>query len=264
MNSVITLVSDYGPGSPYTAAMLGSAISLMPETRVVEVSHHIPVFDLTQAAFILRTVYQQFPKGSIHLICLDTSIALHKQFLFMEVDGHYFLGADNGVFSLLFDEKPNNIYKILLSPNAITDLFPEKNIFLPFVSKFLQQGNLNGLAEPTAIMNEKQGIQAVFEEHLIKASILYIDGYQNAITNISKELFERVRANRKFKLYYWGKHSIDKVSEHFHQGGPGEDVLLFNENNFLMIAMYRGRAAQLLGLKPGSKFVVEFEDAETN
>ncbi len=264
MNSVITLVSDYGPGSPYTAAMLGSAIQLMPETRVVEVSHHIPVFDLTQAAFILRSVYQQFPKGTIHLICIDTSISIHQQFLFIEYNGHYFMGADNGIFSLIFDEVPSKVYKVLPSEYHLHDLFPEKNVFLPFVAKFIQKGDLKGLAEPGKILTEKQGIQAISDETKIKGSVLYVDGYQNAITNISKELFEQVRANRKFKLYYWSKFFINKVSEHFHDGSIGDDVLLFNENNYLVIAINRGRGAQLLGLKPGSKIVVEFEEEESN
>ncbi len=263
MNSVITLVSDYGPGSPYTAALLGSAMRLLPETRVVEVSHHIPAFDLTQAAFILRSVYHQFPKGTIHLICLDTNISLHKQFLFIEADGHYFLGADNGIFSLLFDEMPSKVNKVLEAHFSLNDLFPEKNVFLPLVANFLSQGSLIGLAEPTQVLTIKQGIQATSVENIIKGTVLYVDGYQNAITNISKELFDQICANRNFKLFYWGKHSIDRVSNQFYNGGIGEDLLLFNENNYLMIAINRGRGAQLLGLKPGSKVVIEFEEVET-
>ncbi|OYU96315.1 MAG: hypothetical protein CFE21_07915 [Bacteroidetes bacterium B1(2017)] len=258
------MVSDYGAGSPYTAAMLGSALNLMPDAKVIEISHHIPAYDLSQAAFLLRSVYLNFPLGSFHLICIDTSLALHKQFLFAEVNGHYFLAADNGVFSLLFDIEPTKIYRILVDKDCINDLFPEKNVFLPLLAKFVQKGDLKGLAEPGKIETIKQGIQALVEGNGIKGTIMMVDGYQNAITNVHKSLFEKIGANRNFKLFYWSKHSISKIHQHFNQGSAGDDVLLFNENGYLMIAIHRGKGAQLLGLKPGSKVVIEFESSEEN
>lgn len=89
---------------------------------------------------------------------------------------------------------------------------------------------------------------------------MYIDGFHNAITNIDRALFEQVVNKREFVLYYWGKHSISKLSRHYQDGKPGDDVLLFNENGYLEIAMNRGKGAQLMGLKAGSKIVVEVSE----
>ncbi len=264
MNSVITFISDYGIGSPYTASMQGSAYTLMPNARVFEVSHHIPSFDLVQTAFILRNVYDSYPKGTVHIICVDTNVSLHKQALFVEYDGHFFVGADNGIFSLLFNDLPSNVYRIINTENGSSDLFPEKNIFLPFVAKFLQKRDLNGLAEPSTITNIKTGINPTLVENGLKGSVMYVDGFQNAITNIHKDMFEKERAERKFRMYYWGKHFIDQIHSQFHSNDAGDDVLLFNSNGFLMIAIHKGKGAQLHGLKPGSKIVIEFENGEGN
>lgn len=264
MNSVITLTSDYGSGSPYTAAIIGAALSHIPQARVVEISHQLPAFDVVQGAFLLRSVYKNFPVGSIHLMCIDTAIALHKQLLIVEVDGHYFMGADNGMFSLLFDQLPKKVYKILENLYTPTELFPEKNVFIPVVAKFLEKGDLRGLAEPSEIKNIKMESQPVTTENGIRGIVMLVDGYGNAITNIHRSLFEQIGSNRAFKVYYRNKQYIDQISQQFHAAGVGDDILLYNENGFLMVAIYKGRGAQLLGIKPSTRVVVEFENEEGN
>jgi S-adenosylmethionine hydrolase len=265
LNSVITLISDYGAGSPYTAAMLGTALTLMPQTKVIELSHHIPPFDLVQAAFFLKSVYHQFPERTCHLICLDTSISLHKKILLVEADGHYFLGADNGIFSLLFDENLVQAYKIITNADAHLELFPEKNIFLPFLAKSFEQGSFEGLVVTDQISQKKQSIQVTEDENGLRGTVMFIDGYSNAITNIHKSLFENTGKGRAFILYYWGKHTIEKLSTNFEDSNAGDDLLLYNENQYLMLAINKGKGAQLLGLKPGSNIIIEFqEEADLN
>lgn len=260
MNSVITLISDYGAGSPYTASILGSAMVILPETKVVELSHHIPSFDLVQAAFMLKSVCHNFPKGTCHIICLDASISLHPQLLLVEADGHYFLGADNGIFSLLFEQKDVVVHQILTQEKDKYDSFPEKNIFLPFLAKFFSSGKLEGLAVPGKIAIKKQSIQASESENGIRGSVMYIDGFSNAITNIHQSLFEKSGKIRPFILYYWGKYTIDKLSVNFEDSSAGDDLLLYNENKYLMLAINKGKGAQLLGLKPGSNIIIEFQE----
>jgi S-adenosylmethionine hydrolase len=94
---------------------------------------------------------------------------------------------------------------------------------------------------------------------------MFIDGYSNAITNIHKSLFENTGKGRAFILYYWGKHTIEKLSTNFEDSNAGDDLLLYNENQYLMLAINKGKGAQLLGLKPGSNIIIEFqEEADLN
>jgi len=264
LNSVITFISDYGIGSPYTASIQGWAQTLMPDAKVFELSHHIPSHDLVQTAFILKSVYASFPKGACHIICVDSNITLHQQALFVEHDGHFFVGADNGVFSMLFDTLPTKVYKILHNAATEYSSFPEKNVFLPMVVQFLRTGDLKGLAEPSAITNIKTSIQPTIEANSLSGTVMFVDGFQNAMTNIHRTLFEKEKGDQNFRFYYWGKHFIDAISVNFHEGKPGEDVLLYNENGYLTIGINRGKSAQLHGLKVGSKIVIDFEKKEEN
>lgn len=260
MNSVITIISDFGMGSPYSASMVGKCVSLMPDAKVVEISHQVNPFDLVQAAFLLRSTYKNFPEGTCHLICVDTSLSLYKKIVWVTHKGQHFISADNGVFSLIFDDIPEEVYVVESAYINGDDLFPEKNLFLPLVAKFLIEGSVNGFASKGRLSKELTSLGITQTEDSLGGNVLFVDAYQNAITNIHKSDFEKCSQGRKFKLHYWGKHFVDSISSNFTEKSAGDDLILFNENGYLLIAMNRGQGAQLLGLKPGSKIVIYFED----
>ncbi len=259
MSSVITIISDYGLGSHYAAAMLGKATVLLPKVNFLPLTHQLEPFDITGAAFYLRQVYKAFPAGSWHIVGVDSNIALHKQFLVVKADDRFFIGADNGIFSILFEESPQEIWAISPDLYAENELFAEKNVFLPFIAKYLSNGTFEGIAIPSKINSIKQSLAPVVEPNgKIIGTILMVDNYQNAITNVNLELFEEKRAGRSFKVFYLKRHFLDKISKHYHEGQEGDDLLLFNEMNLLEIAIYRGRGAQLLGLRKGANIIIEF------
>jgi len=259
LSSVITIISDYGLGSHYAAAIAGKAASLLPTSRFIPLTHQLETFDITGAAFYLRQVYQEYPPGTWNIIGVDSNIVLHKQFLVIKANNQFFIGADNGIFSILFDNFPDEVWKISAQLYSENELFAEKNVFLPFIAKYLQSNSFSGIAEPGLVQNIKKSLVPVIEsDGKIIGTILLVDNYQNGISNISRQLFEEKRAGRKFKVFYINRHFIDKISTHYHEGQEGDDLLLFNEMDLLEIAIYRGRGAQLLGLRKGSNIIIEF------
>lgn len=134
----------------------------------------------------------------------------------------------------------------------------KKNVFPEVIASYLRKGSLQGIAEPGEIKNHKTSLHPTMVENNLHGTVMMIDGFGNAITNITREVFEKARSDRSFKVFYWRKHFIEKISNHYHDGAEGEDLLLFNEGNYLEIAIYKGRGAQLLGLRKGSNIVVEF------
>ncbi len=259
MSSVITIISDYGLASHYAAAIEGRAAMLLPTSKFVPLTHQLETFDITGAAFYLRQVFHEYPSGTWNILGIDSNIVLHKQFLVVKFNDKYFIGADNGLFSILFDETPEEVWKISQKFYSENELFAEKNVFLPFIAKFLETNSFEEIAEPGLVQNVKKSLAPVIEpDGKIIGTILLVDNYQNGITNITKQLFEEKRAGRNFKVFYINRHYIDKISTHYHEGQEGDDLLLFNEMNLLEIAIYRGRGAQLLGLRKGSNIIVEF------
>ena len=115
---IITLTSDWGLKDHYVAAVKGTILSNMPEAIVVDISHDIPPFEIEQAAFVLRNAYPNFPKGSIHILGINTEESDKFGHTVIEHEGHFFIGTDNGIFSLLFELKPDKIVELTINQDS--------------------------------------------------------------------------------------------------------------------------------------------------
>ena len=104
---IITLTTDWGDGDYYVGAVKGRFYSLLSNVRIVDITHKIAPFDTAHAAYVVKNSFEMFPLGSVHIVGVDsedfatpTIIQSHVAMLYK---GHYFIGADNGVFSLILD-----------------------------------------------------------------------------------------------------------------------------------------------------------------
>ena len=109
--ALVTLTSDLGTRDFYVAALKGALISHCGNIPVVDVTHSIKQFDIKEAAFTVRNAYKYFPKGSIHLVHVNSSNADTK-LLVAIVDGHYFITFDSGFLSLAFERTPHQTYQV--------------------------------------------------------------------------------------------------------------------------------------------------------
>lgn len=259
--ALITLISDYGLNSPYVASIKGAILSANQNLTIVDITHSIKSHDVLQAAYILKTASRNFPDGTIHIISVDTSLLIHGQFLVVVYNKQYFIAADNGIFSLLFNENPEKVYAINHDLINQSDLFPDKNLFTKIALKILNNEHFDTFLTQSQIKNIKQNIAPVVEENLIRGNIIFIDGYGNAVTNISRKLFEqKLIGGKKFSIFYRRKQKINRISKNYSDVKSGNEVALFNEEDLLEIAMNTGKAEQLLGLKENNPVIIEFYD----
>ena len=249
------MISDYGNSSPYIAALKGKLLSLLPGTVLVDIAHDLRPFDVMQAAFVLRNTWREFPAGTVHVAAIDTNPGIYGPFLIARQAGHYFLSADNGFFSLLFDAEPESVRKVNMPSSS---LFPEKEVLCQVAVRLLQGEDPSAFSDPVTGQFNRQLLKPVVDGDIIRATIVYIDGYSNAFVNVDRELFEKTAAGRMFRIYYFGKNFIDRISSNYHEVAEGDEIALFNSSGYLEIATNKGRAAQLLGLKVGNKVVIEF------
>ena len=267
---IITLTTDMGLSDHYVAALKGSIYQLAPTATIVDISHAIRAFDIAQASLCLSNVYNDFPKGTVHIIGVDSEPVINSRdgsypsiLLF---NGHYFVGNDNGFFALLLKEGlPEGFWQIddVLS-NPAGFKFPSKNIFVPIAVKIAQGLDIATFASKQEDWKRAFTVNPVFEENLIKGSIVHIDHYGNAITNISRELFARFEEAPFTILFRKRDYYIDTISGSYNEVQPGERVAIFNNNDVLEIAINKGArgvnggADSLFGLHVGDVVRIEF------
>ena len=254
---IITLTTDWNNEDFYIGAVKGSIYSECNDVNIVDITHQIRPFNIFQAAFILKNCYRFYPQGSIHIIGVKTESIPDQPFIVAKCNGQFFIGTDNGIFSLLFKDEEKPEFYIL--NNQIPSSFPALDVFTKVACKISQNEPIESLGNKTDKINRRVPLRATIEDNVISGSIVYIDSFQNAITNVSKDLFERVIKGKPFKIYVQSNHyMISKINQSYHETSAGEILALFNSLNLLEIAINGGNAAELLNLTINSSIRIKF------
>ncbi len=258
---IITLTSDWNEYDYYVASLKGKLLSNCPEAHVVDISHQIAPFNTAQAAFVVRNSYPNFPDHTIHIIAVSTEPEKDGQLLAAKKSDQYFLCADNGMLGLLGDPQPEIVVSLNKPQDKSPASFISMSIFAEVACSLAHGTPLEELGTPTDQYNKQTPLRPIIEDHTITGSVIHIDSYQNAITNISKELFERVGKGREFVIFVQSKHYlINQINETYNETQPGELMSIFNAVNLLEIAIRNGNAAGLLKLNTSSTIRVEFKE----
>ena len=262
--SIITLTSDLGLRDHYVASVKAAILGHAPQANIVDISHDVRPFDIHGAAFLLRSVWHQFPMGTVHVIGINPELTSEQSHVVIHYMCHFFVGADNGIFSLLFDEKPEDIYEITL-PQGVDWTFPMRGVFA------LAAAHLSKGGAPEFLGNRTQNLAHILTAHsyldgnTLKGRVEYIDHYGNVYVNISKTSFESERKGRQFAVMFKRSlFAITRVSRYYTDVVEGERLAMWASNGQLLISInggasnHGGGASQLFGLATGDSIKIEF------
>ena len=264
--SIITLTTDFGLKDHFVGALKGKIISAYSEATIIDISHDIDVFNVSEASYIISAAYNSFPEGTVHLIGVDAELALHKKHLAMQWDGHYFICADNGILSMLTQKiVPQKVVEINIH-DRLPEGTTEMDVFVTVATHLAKGGQLSVIGKEAAEIKEINELQPVVatDNNSIKGYIAYIDHFGNCVTNIPKKLIKDLAKGRDFDITFSTKtiksvrtnYSDFKIDKRFSlRDYEGDKLAIFNEAGFLEIAIYRsnpstvGTSKSLLGLK---------------
>ncbi len=259
--AIITLTTDLGLRDNYVASVKGAILKEVPETTIIDITHEIPSFDLQKSAFVVRNCYQDFPEGSIHIIGVNSESDIETPHIAVLANGHYFIGADNGVFSLIFDNPPEKIVELTISQDTDRITFPTKDVFVKAACHIARGGTLEVIGTAKKELAEKTLFRAVYENNILKGMVIYVDHYGNLITNISESAFNEYRKGRAFTIAF-RKYGIKEISKSYNSVQEGDKLALFSSSGFIEIAINKGNAKKLLiGFEhDNSPIIIEFHD----
>lgn len=254
--AVITLTTDLGLHDYYVGALKGTILSQMPEVTIVDISHSVPAFDIRHAAYVLRQAYPNFPKETVHILGVNAEISPNQTHLAIYCDGHYFIGTDNGIFSLLFEKVPDKIYD-LSNIRQETELliFPLKNIFVKAACHLARGGTPEVLGMQQTDFRKVDTVNPVFTDNTLHGTVMYIDSYGNAVVNITRKLFSDTVKGKKFTIEFSGE-EINEISQRYNETAGGNILALFNSAGHLEIAQVQDSVSKLYNLMVGSPVVV--------
>lgn len=251
---VLTLTSDFGSRDFHLPRLKGALLSAVPNLQLIDISHDVPNYDIVEGAFIFRKVWQHFPKGSIHLLSINDFYQPKGRLLACLLDGHYFIAPDNGILSLVFNQRPAEIFALDRAAKA-----PSLSLaYASAVAHICQGKPFHEIGLPTPSITERLTFHPVIGPDYIRGTVNYIDNFSNAITNITQELFEQVGKGRAFELFIKRNAPIDGLSFRYHDVPEGETLVKFDADGLLEIAINLGQAASLLGIEVEDTVQIEF------
>jgi S-adenosylmethionine hydrolase len=256
--AIITLTTDLGLKDYYVSAVKGAILSQLPDVSIVDITHQVPSFNIQEAAYVLKNSYPNFPEGTVHIIGVNVEATIQTPHIGLEVSGHYFIGADNGIFSLMFDKIPDKIVELNISYDNPGPTFPTRDIFAKAACHLARGGKLDLIGTAKEGVNERIMFRPVTVGDNIKGGIIYIDSYSNVVTNITQNLVKDTGKGKPFVVRF-GSHEIVKVSKTYSDVPDGEILAMFNSAGHLEIAMNRGKASQLLNLHMGDTITLAFQ-----
>jgi len=250
----ITIISDLGLRDYYAGMIKGLIYRDLPEARVVDITHEIAPYDIVEAAFNLQQSYRAFPKGTIHLVLVsnhdnpDHSIAFRHK-------GHWFLGPNNGLFSLVFDDVPQPLLRVDLS---LRDLLAMRHKLGGLLSRIVTGAEDQEIGIAGASYVQRLHLHPVVTQTEIRGSVMYVDRFGNTVINVRRELFEQVRRGRDFEIFFKRNHPITELLSPAEHIEVGEPYCHFNDAGFLEIAVNMGNASELFNLRKDETIQIQF------
>lgn len=276
--SIITLTTDFGTKDHFVGAVKGAIYSSISDVKIVDISHRISPFNITETAYILKNAYKNFPKGTIHIVGVDSELNDENKHIAMLLNEHYFVCPDNGLISLIASEiNPSKIVEINIHDRLETS-FSVLDVFVQVAAHISRGGTLEVIGKPLETYKKIYELQPKVDQNKIIGNVIYIDNYGNVISNITEKLFKEIGKGRNFTLrasrYTFKKINhkysdiIDFSLEPKHRKSDGDKLAIFNSAGFIEIAIYKsnlttvGGASSLLGLDYRDSITIEFHTSE--
>jgi hypothetical protein len=255
MRPLITLTTDFGLREYFVAAMKGAILSVHREVDIVDITHEIQSHDILEAAFTLHCAYPAFPPRTIHLVVVDPGVGSARRAIIVVTANHCFVGPDNGVFSLIYENEPvERVISITAEHyfrRPVSETFHGRDIFAPVAAWIARGIDASRFGEPITDFVQRMPPRVTRNAvGALQGIVLHVDRFGNLITNLSAAELQRMGKVGEFTV---AGQRIHRLVRNYAEGLPGEPVALVGSAGYFEIAVQQGSAADLLKAGRGTE-----------
>jgi S-adenosylmethionine hydrolase len=252
---IITLTTDFGLSDHFVGAMKGVILTIAPNADIVDISHELPPYSVSEACFLVGEATPWFPKKTIHVVVIDPGVGSARRPILVEAAGQYFIGPDNGVFSMVRAAAGKSKVREITNPKwmlpKVSRTFHGRDVFAPSAAHLAKGA---APAEAGKLIADALQLRLAAPEQTNKRAwtgvVLKIDRFGNMITNFIAADFERIRT-RPFELAI-GFERLSKLAINYAECGYGELFVIEGSSGYLEISANQAHAAKKLGCGVGA------------
>ncbi len=240
---MFVLLTDFGSSDPYQEQLKTVIYRCCPTAIIIDLFKNLPVYDVKSAAYLIPAYVNEFPQGSIFICIVDPGVGSERLPVMLKLDGHWFVGPDNGLFEILWRRATaREIYQVVWRPDNLSFSFHGRDLFAPVACELFQQR----LPEHQRMMRPKNTSDEWPAELF---QIIYIDHYGNAVSGI------RARAMSCQDILTVNQQQI-QYAKVFSQAKDSIPFWYFNANGLVEISVNQGRAVDELSIQCGDAITV--------
>lgn len=255
MHKIITLTTDFGLQDYYVSAMKAVMLNITDKVRFVDISHEIPPQDIMAGSWVLQNSAVLFPPETVHLVVVDPGVGTSRNAIALRLENQYFIGPDNGIFSLLTDDKE---YEAVRLTNRSfwranpSNTFHGRDIFAPVAAHLASGVPLEELGESVDELVTYRWAEPIADKDGLQGWVIHIDKFGNLITNLPHALIKDVIGDKEVKIYV-GTTILHEVVSTFGSVPEGEAAAFIGSSGMLEIGINKGNAQQMLGVQKGAQ-----------
>jgi S-adenosylmethionine hydrolase len=251
---LITLLTDFGARDIYVAAMKGVILSLNPQAVLVDLTHEVPPQDIRAGAFLLAAATPHFPEGAIHLAVVDPGVGTDRRALAAWGKGRFWVGPDNGLFSLAWAGATDLKVVCLENPAyfrpQVSATFHGRDLFAPVAAHLSLGVELPRLGPPLIDPVALPNLAPIYSEDTARGEIIYVDHFGNLVSNVPAAGLRGWLGGRSCQIRV-GSVMIPGMARTYADVAPGQFLALEGSHGFLEIACHRDSAARRLAAGVG-------------
>ena len=266
MGAIITLTTDFGSADAYVAAMKGVVLGINPEAKLIDICHSVEPQNISEAAFVLSTVYEFFPRRTIHLVVVDPGVGTERKAIILRTPLADFVAPDNGVLSYVIRQsstKPVDvncrqievesgleaveITKRQFWRSPVSPTFHGRDIFAPVAAHLSLGLPLTDFGEAiTSLTMLPLPRPYQSSDGTLAGHILHIDNFGNLITDIKSHDLPNQAITIELS-----NQIINGLNRTY---GEGEGLLaLLGSSGYMEVSLAGGDASAFLGARVGDE-----------
>lgn len=257
----IVFMTDFGVVDDSVAICRGVMYSIMPEVRIVDLTHQVTPFSILDGARFLYGATPYYPAGVVFVVVVDPGVgSTRKAIVAKSKRGQYFVLPDNGLLTLVEQRDGIEAVHDITNPDwmiggKLSSTFHGRDIFSP-VGAHVARGDDWSKVGPEIPVKDLVRLElkaAKLDDRGLKAEVIATDGpFGNLVTNIDADDFLKLGYQRgqEVQLTLGDKEMTIKFVKTFSDVALNQPLLYIDSRGHLGLAVNQNSFAATYGIKP--------------
>lgn len=251
-----TVTLTTGFGGHYLGIMKAVIRGVDANAEICEITSELDSFDIKGGAFVLRSSYDFFPRGTVHLAVVDPGVGSARRAIAVKTRNYTFVGPDNGLLVLAARhdgiEGVRELSNLKLHRTPVSPTFHGRDVFAPVAAYLSSGGEWEAVGEEVGGLVDLELLKRVGSDGSVYCEVIFVDGFGNLTLSINEHDLE---LNGEVGIIFGGKEIGGRVVHTYNEGREGLSLLV-GSAGYYELARRNGSTAGTMHVKAGDRLTL--------